>query len=113
MAEIIPFDALYIEKSLSQTGEPVADTVFLRSSDAAVPLIVYTDKQERQGSDQKNLYTIHTITIDRYTLDGQRNSILDQMLDNAGIKFEYVKYYIQADEIVQEQYTLDPIIIRD
>ena len=111
--EIKPFNAADIEKSLSQTGEPVADTVFLRTSDATVPLIVYTDKQERQGSDQKNLFTIHTITIDRYSLDGQRNTILDQMLDDAGIKYEYVKYYIQADEIVQEQYTLDPIIIRD
>ena len=113
MAEIIPFDASCIEKSLSQTGEPVADIVFLRTSDATVPLIVYTDKQERQGSDQKNLYTIHTITIDRYTLDGQKKKKIDNMLDESGINYEYVKYYVQADEIIQEQYTLDPVIIRD
>lgn len=113
MSELLPFDAQKIEESLGQTGEPIADTAFLRSSTDSVPLIVYTDRQQRHGADLVNMYTTHIITIDRYSLDGVPNSKIQKMLDLAGIDYEYVKYYIMGDEIMQETYTLDPIIIRD
>lgn len=102
-----------LEKSLLQTGEDIADTVFLRSSDATLPCIVYEDHIQRSGADGENLMTTHSIIINRYSEDGAKNPILDKMLDKTGVNFTYIKYYIQSDEIVQETYSLDDIIIRD
>ena len=89
------------------TGEPVYETTAPPSSDRyELPCVVFIDVVERSGSDDQNMITYHTLTIERYSEDGAKNAGLEAALDEKGLHYNREPLWISDDEMYEEVYQL-------
>lgn len=94
------------------TGEPVYETAAPPASDRyELPLVVFIDIAERSGADDQNLITYHTLTIERYSEDGERNAGLEAALDEKGLHYNRELLWVSDDEMFEEVYQLQTDII--
>ena len=99
-----------IKSWLEQTGEPVAETAFTKQMQA--PFIVYLDDTSSRGHDFGNLLTVHNLTIEHYTEDGNDESVVD-LIETAGIHYEKERQWLSKEECFLTLFYLDEILEKE
>lgn len=92
---------------LEATGDPVAETAFI--DETPMPSIVYLDSVERGGADLKNAISRHSLTVERYSLDGKGEEPLEALLDAQAIKYTKEKTWLSDIECFMTTYDFDLI----
>lgn len=89
---------------LKSFGDPVADTAFPpRKEDGtpntvSIPYNVFLDKSETNGGDEVNLYTVHDLTIERYTQTAATKDF-EQFLYQSGLHFIKYRNWLKEEQL--------------
>ena len=86
-----------IKKWLEQAGEPVGEVCFPVGEAPPLPYIVYLDEVSRMGADTRNLMSVHSLTVERYSNDSEDNPQLEALFDEKALKYEKSKSWLSSE----------------
>jgi hypothetical protein len=96
-----------IKAWLEATGEPVADTAFV--DEVSCPYIVFIDAVSRGGGDMRNMLTMHSLTVERYSETNTGDKKLEALFDALNIKYKKEKMWLKEEQCFMATYEFDLI----
>lgn len=105
MVVIDSFDCVQWLKDGLQTDNVVNGFGYIDDDMATPYIIVYDIEDHGGGDDYVNLVT-HSLTIYRYTVDGERDKAVDQFLQSNGLHYRYQVQQYESGEIFEEVYDI-------
>lgn len=99
---------------LEKAGEPVTETCFPPGDAPPLPYLVFSDEVDSGGGDMRNLLIKHYLTVERYSETSGYNKALEELFNEAGLKFTREQTWLSDDEMFETIYTIKtPIMERN
>ena len=105
-----------IQEWLEGFGDPVADTAFPprdkkgKPNKVSAPFNIFLDKSETDGSDDANFYTLHDLTIERYT-QTSNTAEFERFLYRSGLHFIRSRTWLPSEQLFMTVYDITTEII--
>ena len=105
-----------VQEWLESFGDPVADTAFPprdkngKPNKISAPFNIFLDKSETDGSDDANLYTLHDLTIERYT-HTTNTADFERFLYRSGLHFIKSRTWLKDEQLFMTTYDITTEII--